>query len=85
MRAIAWLDVLPTQGALTGLPADALAGVLHEVGTAIDVMGGHFTPRYTNVAVSAVRTAARTARRADRHPGPGRAATARPGRPLSPP
>ncbi|MFD6924680.1 hypothetical protein ACFV99_31275 [Streptomyces sp. NPDC059944] len=56
MRAIAWLDVLPTQGALTGLPADAIAGVLHEVGTAIDAMGDHFTPRPTTVAVSAVRT-----------------------------
>ncbi|MEU8790579.1 class I SAM-dependent methyltransferase [Streptomyces sp. NPDC048643] len=51
----AWLDVLPTQGALTRLAADALAGVLAEVGTAIDAMGGHFTLAYTTVAISAVR------------------------------
>ncbi|MGW7610574.1 class I SAM-dependent methyltransferase [Streptomyces sp. NPDC054766] len=54
----AWLDVMPTQGALTRLPADTLASVLEEVGTAIDAMGGRFTMPYTTVAVTAVRTGA---------------------------
>ncbi|MCT9007894.1 class I SAM-dependent methyltransferase [Streptomyces rhizosphaerihabitans] len=54
----AWLDVMPTQGALTRLPADTLASVLEEVGTAIDAMGGRFTMPYTTVAVTAVRAGA---------------------------
>ncbi|MET7986119.1 MULTISPECIES: class I SAM-dependent methyltransferase [unclassified Streptomyces] len=53
----AWLDVMPTQGALTRLPADALAPVLEEVGAAVDALGGRFTMPYATVAVTALRTA----------------------------
>ena len=52
----AWLDQLPTSGALTQLPPDKLAEVLVGVGAAIDTMGGTFTMPYTTVAVTAVRT-----------------------------
>ncbi|WKX72150.1 class I SAM-dependent methyltransferase [Streptomyces sp. XD-27] len=52
----AWLDQMPTQGALTQLPPDKLAEVLEGVGAAIDAMGGSFTMRYATVAVTAART-----------------------------
>jgi SAM-dependent methyltransferase len=52
----AYLDQLPTQGALTRLPPDKLAAVLGSVGAAIDAMGGSFTMSYTTVAVVAART-----------------------------
>ncbi|MFB7243452.1 SAM-dependent methyltransferase [Streptomyces populi] len=52
----AWLDVMPTQGTLTRLPADALAAVLDEVGAAVDALGGRFTVSYTTVALTAPRT-----------------------------
>jgi hypothetical protein len=52
----AWLDQLPTQGALTQLPPDKLAEVLAGVGSAIDAMGGGFTMPYATVAVTAART-----------------------------
>ncbi|MEU8955275.1 class I SAM-dependent methyltransferase [Streptomyces sp. NPDC048518] len=52
----AWLDQLPTQGALTRLPAEAQSHVMAAVGTAVDAMGGSFTMRYVTVAVAAVRT-----------------------------
>ncbi len=51
-----WLDLLPTTGSLTLLPADKLAEVLAEVGTAIDAIGGGFTMTYTTLAVAATRT-----------------------------
>ncbi|PRY37316.1 class I SAM-dependent methyltransferase [Umezawaea tangerina] len=50
-----WLDLLPTTGVLTRLPAAELAEVLDAAGAAIDGMGGGFTMRYTTVAVAAVR------------------------------
>jgi SAM-dependent methyltransferase len=50
-----WLDLLPTQGALTKLPPDKLAEVLDAAGTVIDKMGGSFSMPYTTVAVTAVR------------------------------
>ncbi|MEU0298272.1 class I SAM-dependent methyltransferase [Streptomyces sp. NPDC006175] len=50
-----WLDLLPTQGSLTRLPAGRLAKVLEEVGAAIDAMGGGFTMSSATVAVTAVR------------------------------
>ncbi|MFE2302433.1 class I SAM-dependent methyltransferase [Streptomyces sp. NPDC059445] len=53
----AWLDMMPTQGALTRLSAEALAPVLEEVGAAIDTLGGGFTMPYTTVAVTAPRSA----------------------------
>jgi SAM-dependent methyltransferase len=52
-----WLDQLPTTGALTRLSADRLAGVLDEVGAAIDGLGGSFTMPYATVMVSAARVA----------------------------
>ena len=54
----AWLDQMPTHGALTQLPSDKLAEVLEGVGAAIDAMGGSFTMHYTTVAVTATRTSA---------------------------
>jgi hypothetical protein len=53
----AWLDAMPTSGALTRLPSDLQAQVLQAVGTAIDAMGGRFTLPYTTVAVTAARSA----------------------------
>ncbi|MFB9503116.1 class I SAM-dependent methyltransferase [Saccharothrix mutabilis subsp. capreolus] len=50
-----WLDLMPTQGGLTRLPADALARVLDAVGAAIDAQGGTITVPYTTVAVTSVR------------------------------
>lgn len=48
-----WLDLLPTTGGLTRLPADKLAEVLEGVGTAVDAIGGGFTMPYTTLAVIA--------------------------------
>ncbi|WP_104479041.1 class I SAM-dependent methyltransferase [Actinokineospora auranticolor] len=50
-----WLDQLPTTGAMTQLPPDALAEILDDVGTAIDKLGGRFTMHYTTVAITAAR------------------------------
>ena len=47
-----WLDLLPTTGGLTRLPADTLAEVLAAVGAAI---GDGFTMSLTTVAISARR------------------------------
>lgn len=52
----AWLGQMPTLGALTRLPPDALDQVLAGVGAAIDARGGGFTMPYATVAVTAVRT-----------------------------
>lgn len=54
----AWLDQLPTHGALTQLPAEQLDEVLEGVGAAVDAAGGSFMVRYTTVAVTAVRAGA---------------------------
>jgi SAM-dependent methyltransferase len=54
----AWLDQLPTLGALTRLPPDKLAEVQVAVGSAIDALGGSFTMPYVTVAVTAARTGA---------------------------
>ncbi|GAA2097322.1 class I SAM-dependent methyltransferase [Streptomyces albiaxialis] len=51
----AWLDQMPTQGAFTRLPPEKLAGILRDVGTAIDAGGGDFTMRYATLAVTARR------------------------------
>ncbi|NEA01771.1 SAM-dependent methyltransferase, partial [Streptomyces sp. SID10116] len=48
----AWLDQLPTQGALTRLPVRARSEVLAAVGAAVDTLGGSFTMRYTTVALT---------------------------------
>lgn len=52
----AWLDVVPTQGAFTRLPAAALAEVLEAAGSAIDARGGSVTMPYATMAVTAQRT-----------------------------
>ncbi|MFR0358897.1 class I SAM-dependent methyltransferase [Streptomyces sediminimaris] len=52
----AWLDVVPTQGAFTRLPPDALAEVLHAAGAAIDARGGSITMPYATLAVTARRS-----------------------------
>lgn len=51
-----WLDQMPTSGALTRLPPDALPEVLAGVGAAIDAMGGGFTMSYVTVVLTATRT-----------------------------
>ncbi|GAA0246547.1 class I SAM-dependent methyltransferase [Cryptosporangium japonicum] len=51
-----WLDLLPTQGTMTRLPADAIAEISTAVGTAIDALGGSFTLPFHTVASSARRT-----------------------------
>ncbi len=50
-----WLELLPTTGGLTRLPADQLAEILDAVGNAIDSLGGSFTMDYTTLAVTAAR------------------------------
>lgn len=50
-----WLELLPTTGALTRLPADKLAEVLAAVGAAVDEIGGRFTMPYTTLAAVAAR------------------------------
>ncbi|MFI5783050.1 class I SAM-dependent methyltransferase [Nocardia sp. NPDC051570] len=51
-----WLDLLPTTGGLTRLPADKVAEVLTEVGAVIDAMGGGFRTPFTTFAIVAART-----------------------------
>jgi SAM-dependent methyltransferase len=50
-----WLDLLPTTGGLTQLPAESLTEVLEAVGTAIDRRGGSFTMEYVTLASTGVR------------------------------
>jgi len=52
----AWLELLPTTGALTRVGPDALAEVLAAVGAAIDAHGGSFTVPFTTLATTAVRS-----------------------------
>ncbi|WP_037812559.1 class I SAM-dependent methyltransferase [Streptomyces sp. MspMP-M5] len=47
----AWLDQMPTFGAFTRVPPDALTEVLTGVGSALDALGGSFTMHYTTAAV----------------------------------
>ena len=50
-----WLDLLPTQGALTRLSPEKVTEVLEHVGAAIEAIGGAFTMTFTTVAVTARR------------------------------
>lgn len=50
-----WLDLLPTTGVLTRLPAGQVADVLADVGAAVDKIGGRFTLPYTTLAAVAPR------------------------------
>lgn len=52
-----WLELLPTTGGLTQLPAELIAEILDAVGAAIDLIGGRFTMRYTTLATTARRSA----------------------------
>jgi SAM-dependent methyltransferase len=54
-----WLDVVPTLGGQSQLPASVLGEVLTGTGAAIDAAGGSFTMSYTTVAVTASRLARR--------------------------
>ncbi|GIJ49721.1 hypothetical protein Val02_66070 [Virgisporangium aliadipatigenens] len=48
-----WLDVVPTQGGHSRLPASTLDALLAGIGDAVDAMGGSFVARYAAVAVTA--------------------------------
>ncbi|MGY6026956.1 class I SAM-dependent methyltransferase [Streptomyces spinosirectus] len=51
----AWLDVVPTQGSFTRLPADGLAEILDAAGAVIDARGGTITIPYATLALTARR------------------------------
>ncbi|MDI3384872.1 class I SAM-dependent methyltransferase [Streptomyces sp. B-S-A8] len=55
----AWLDQLPTHGALTRLAPEQVQQILTEVGAAIDALGGRFTAAYATLTVTATRRARR--------------------------
>jgi SAM-dependent methyltransferase len=50
-----WLELLPTTGGLTRLPADGRAEILDAVGTVIDARGGGFTMEYVTLCATGVR------------------------------
>jgi len=50
-----WLDVTPTHGGHSLLPAERLKALLDALGAAIDELGGGFVVHYTTVAVTALR------------------------------
>ncbi|USX54596.1 bifunctional 2-polyprenyl-6-hydroxyphenol methylase/3-demethylubiquinol 3-O-methyltransferase UbiG [Lentzea sp. HUAS12] len=50
------LDLVPTSGGLTTLPPEQLAGVLAEVGAAVDELGGTVTLPYATWGLTAIRT-----------------------------
>jgi SAM-dependent methyltransferase len=50
-----WLDVVPTFGGHSLLPADVQAGLLAGIGAAVDAAGGAFTMAYATVAATAAR------------------------------
>lgn len=51
------LDLVPTSGGMTTLPAEQVAEVLAEVGAAVDGVGGVVTMPYTTWGLTAVRLA----------------------------
>ena len=51
------LDLVPTSGGMTTLPAEQVAEVLAEVGVAVDAVGGVVTMPYTTWGLTAVRVA----------------------------
>ncbi|MFG1925101.1 class I SAM-dependent methyltransferase [Cryptosporangium sp. NPDC048952] len=50
-----WLDLLPTQGTLTRVPAEAVADISAAVGAAIDALGGQFTLPFHTIALATHR------------------------------
>lgn len=50
-----WLDLVPTTGGFTRMPARAQAEVLAGMGAAVDAAGGRFTMSYATIAVTAAR------------------------------
>ena len=51
-----WLELVPTIGGHSRIPAAKLQELLTGIGAAIDAVGGGFTAHYTTVAVTAART-----------------------------
>lgn len=51
-----WLDLVPTMGLFTQLPADGLQQVTGAIGTAIDDLGGSVDVRFTTLALLATRS-----------------------------
>lgn len=51
-----WLDMVPTLGGMSRLPAEKMSAILDGMGTVIDDAGGAFTVNSTTVAVSAPRS-----------------------------
>ncbi|MGH3166146.1 MAG: class I SAM-dependent methyltransferase [Trebonia sp.] len=52
-----WLDMVPTMGGMSRVPADRLTQLLAGLGEVIDGVGDSFTVNYTTVAITAVRSA----------------------------
>lgn len=52
-----WLDMVPTAGGMSRLPADQLSGLLAGLGEAVDAIGGSFTMEFATVAVTVTRNA----------------------------
>ena len=50
-----WLDLLPTTGGFTRMPARTQAEILAGIGAAVDAAGGSFTMGYATVAATAAR------------------------------
>jgi hypothetical protein len=50
-----WLDVVPTFGGHSLLPADVQAELLTRIGAAVDAAGGLFTMDYATVTATATR------------------------------
>jgi hypothetical protein len=50
-----WLDLVPTTGGFTRLPAAAQAEILDGLGAAVNAAGGTFTMSYTTIAATAAR------------------------------
>jgi hypothetical protein len=51
----AWLDVVPTHGGHSQLPAERSAELLAALGAAIDELGGTINVHFTTAAVTATR------------------------------
>jgi SAM-dependent methyltransferase len=50
-----WLDLLPTTGGFTRMPARAQAEILEGIGAAVDKAGGSFTMSFATIATTAAR------------------------------
>ncbi|HEY7325052.1 MAG TPA: class I SAM-dependent methyltransferase [Streptosporangiaceae bacterium] len=59
-----WLDLVPTLGGHSQIPAGKLAELLAGLGAVVDAAGGSFTMRYTTVTVTAARADAASSKMA---------------------